>query len=207
MVIFNELRITEDKTCLIIDCSVRDLEGYAGMYIDSIDIDYYKNVETYGIPSTKAMRLYEKGDDETGKSGVRVELKAVDLDKDLIGTDTLDAGLFFVTVTCDGTPENPEILESYSCGADSTVDIGVVLDWQAVYRLGIGYAARLADGCEPSCDVPSGFEGFVLLWHALRLAINVCDWPTVSRLWDRFLRSFNGMGPVGGVVAGCGCNR
>lgn len=206
MVIFNELRITEDKTCLIVDCSVRSLEGYNGMYINSIDIDYYKNVEQYGVPSGKAMRIYEKGEFDAGERAVRVTLKSTELDKDTFGTDTFDAGLFFVTVTCDGTPENPEILESYSCGMDNTVDVGVVLDWEAVYRLGIGYAARLADGCEPDCDVPSGFENMVLFWHALRLAIAVCDWVSVSRLWDRFMRSFRGMG-MSTLPAGCGCNR
>ena len=110
MVIFNELRITEDKTCLIVDCSIEDLEGYRGMYIDSVYVEYYKNVTEDGVPSDKAICLYEKADGDIGMTALRKTLNASSLDKETFGTDTFAGGLFFVTVFCDGVPVNPDVL-------------------------------------------------------------------------------------------------
>ena len=205
MVIFNELRITEDKDCLIVDCSIEDIEGYRGMYIDSVYVEYYKNVTEDGVPSDSAICLYEKADTETGKTAIRKTLNASSLDRDTFGTDTFAGGLFFVTVMCDGTPENPELLASYSCGADNTTDVGVAVDWHSVYSLGMGYAARLAYNCENPCDIPDGFENFILYWYALQLAIATCDWLQVRKLWDKFMRAL--VGNEGAVAGGCGCNK
>ena len=207
MVIFNDLRITEEKDCLIVDCYIEDIDGYDGMYIDSIYVEYYKNVTDDGVPSDKAIAIYQKGENDVGQTGMRVSLKSSQLNKKTFGTDTFDEGLFFVTVTCDGTPKNPAILESYSCGADNTVDVGVAIDWHSVYTLGMGHAAKLAYGCTDPCDVPAGFESFVLYWYALQLAISTCDWPLVRKLWDKFMRSIKGVGHGMTLSSGCGCNR
>ena len=207
MVIFNELRITEDKECLIVDCSIEDIDGYDGMYIDSVTVEYYKNVTEDGSASDHAITMYEKTDGAVGITSYRGTLKASSLDKETFGTDTLAGGLFFITVSCDGTPENPEILASYSCGADNTIDVGVAIDWHSVYSLGIGYAAKLAYNCEDPCDIPDGFENFILYWYALQLAISTCDWFQVRKLWDKFMRALAGNGTVVSSGGGCGCNR
>lgn len=203
MVIFNELRITEEKDCLIVDCQIEDIDGYDGMYIDSIDVEYYKNANDDGSLSGKHINIYTDSESSHGRLWVRATLNASQLNKDTFGTNTFERGLFFVIVRCDGTPENPSILASYSCGADNTVDVGAVIDWQSVYTLGMGHAARLAYGCDSKCDIPSDFESFILYWHALQLAISTCDWLAVKNLWDKFLRALSGT--MSGVTSGSGC--
>lgn len=207
MVIFNDLRITEDKDCLIVDCYIEDIDGYEGMYIDSVKIEYYKNFTDEGCVSDHALTLYE--DDGAEKTSVRCLLNksTIEAQAETFGTDTFDGGLFLVTVECDGTPSNASVLAQYTCGSDSTVDIGVVVDWQSVYRQGMGYAAKLAYGCDNPCEVPSGFEQFILYWYALQLAISTCDWLQVKKLWDKFLRAFHGGGQAVSVSSGCGCGR
>lgn len=207
MVIFNDLRITEDKQCLIVDCAIEDVDGYDGMYIDSIDVEYYKNMTDDGTPSDKSINLYTKPDGEVGSRSMRVTLNASQLNKKTFGTDTFDKGLFFVTVVCDGTPTNPSILAGYSCGADDTVDVGVAVDWHSIYTLGMSYASQLAYGCEDKCVQPSGFESFVLYWYALQLAISTCDWILVKSLWDKFLRALVGNMGTSTLTGGCGCKR
>lgn len=206
MVIFNDLRITEDKDCLIVDCYIEDVDGYEGMYIDSVDIDYYKNVTSDGTPSEHSINLYSYDGEQ--ERAVHCVLKQSDIVGTDFGTETFDSGLFFVVVKCDGTPTNAGILAQYSCGADETTDIGVVIDWKKVYELGMGFASRLAFGCDNKCDIPAGFEQFILLWYALQLAISTCDWAQVRRLWPKFLRALADNGEPGTVLAsGCGCGR
>lgn len=208
MVIFNDLRITEDKECLIVDCYIEDLDGYEGMYIDTIDIDYYTNVTNDGTPSEHAISLYKREEDTDDRRAVRVLLRRSSIVGTDFGTETFDGGLFFVTVRCDGTPTNASILANYSCTMDETTDTGVVLDWQKIYEQGMGFASRLANICGDPCGDKSGFEAFILLWYALQLAISTCDFPQVRKLWPRFLRTLADSGASGSVLtSGCGCGR
>lgn len=203
MIIFNDLRISEDKDCLIVDCEIEDVDGYDGMYIESISLEWYKNILDSGMPSSKAYQMYE--DDGTKAiTHVRVSVKKEDLDASIFGTDTFDNGLFFVYVHCDGTPTNPDTLDGYGCGADKTWDTGIVLDWKMIYEWGLGYAARLARNCGNVCDEPTGFKQFILYWYGLQLAISTCDYSKVRDLWDNILRMHrtNNFAPLSG---GCGC--
>ena len=207
MVVFNELRITDDKKCLIVDCEIEDTSMYRGMYIDSICVEYYKNVTEDGTPSDSAYVLYEKDELEAGKTGMRLMLKSSQLDKETFGTDTFDKGMFFVTVCCDGepTPEAAAMMASCDCGTDNTVDVGVAVDWYSIYQYGIAYAAKLAYGCGDPCSQPIGFESFVLPWYALRLAIDTCNWILAKKLWEKFMKAL--IGAAGFTESGrsCGC--
>ena len=202
MVLFNDLRISDDGSCLVIDCRVEDIGGYEGMYIDTIHVDYYKNVTDFGIPSDKAIKVYEKPANSNGEVAVRVTVLKSGL-PDTFGTKEFLGGLFFVTVACDGTPRNASVLASSPCGFDNTVDVGVILDWSVIYRNGMAYASKLAYGCGDPCDIPGGFESFILYWNALRLAIETCDWPLVVRLWDKVIGAAGGSSAR--LPAGCGC--
>ena len=217
MVIFNDLRITEDRKYLIVDCQIEDADGFDGLYIDKIDLMYYTKVKDFSMIGINvddyAYRMYEKDeDDETEKHrNIRVQVSMYDIKsgpnkQPNFGTNTFENGLFYVAVTCAGTPTNPLILEGYGCGADRLTDIGVVLDWYSVYENGMAFASKLAFSCGNTCDDPSGYEQFILHWYGLQLAIATCDWIQVSRLWPKFLRMFareTGNASVSG--GGCGC--
>lgn len=209
MVIFNELRISEDKNCLIVDCEIEDIDGYDGMYIDSVHVEYYKNVGTAGYASDKAITLYEKGEDEDGKTHLRLKLdlndKLTETEvKNKFGISTFDGGLFFVYTVCDGTKTNPEIYENYGCARSSERDTGVILDWKMIYEWGMGYAARLAKSCGNPCDEPTGFKQFILFWYALQLAISTCDYQRVRDIWDRIIR-MKRTTDFAPLSSGCGC--
>ena len=205
MVIFNDLRVAEDKSCLVVECEIEDISGYDGLYIDTVHIEYYKNVTSDGVPSDKAICVFSDDEEQAHARTVRCELKLSDISVDTFGTDKFDGGLFFVTVKCDGTPTNPAELASYGCGADRMVDTGVIVDWETVYRNGMSYVNSLADDCVDKCNPPLGFGNFILYWYALRLAINTCDWPLVRDLWDRFSGSLGGIRSKGSSMSGCGC--
>lgn len=205
MVIFNELRITEDGNCIIVDCEVENVDVYANMYIQSIYLEYYENASAASMPSSKAYRLYENLDADTTVKGKRLVFS-----KDLLGLTNMgitdfDGGLFYVIVNCDG--ELPASASSMPCGYDNTTDIGAILDWRVFYTRGMSWVASIVSGCgEPNfCENPTGFEDFVLLWNALKLALSTCNWDMVTELWKRFLRVSLGGSAANAVSGGCGC--
>lgn len=198
MVKFDELRISEDRQRMTVECHVEDYDVYAGMYIQSIYLEYYKNRGTVGVPSDKAILLFENhNDDPTVVKAVRKTITPVSIPPDF-GTTSFDGGLFYVYVICDGdlAPE----AATMTCGFDNTLDVGVIPDWKMLYERIMPLVAKFADSCTPCDDIP-GFGHLILLWYAFKYAIDVCDWVTVDRLWDEFIGGTTGSGSAGG----CGC--
>lgn len=205
MVIFNDLRLSEDKDCLIVDCEIEDVDGYEGIYIDQINVYYYKFVGDRVEQSENGYVLYEKGQDE-GKTHIRRSMSSSDI-PGTWGINNFNLGMFIVEVKCsfDSLP-NIDVLEGYGCGADNMTDYGIILDWKAVYEKGISYAMKLAGNCKKPCEDDSSFKQFILLWYALQLAISVCEYRQAGKLWNKFIRMF----PVDGygfssLSSGCGC--
>lgn len=255
MIIFNDLRIEDDKINLLIDCFIDMPTGVDGLYIDSIYLVYYKNynangtyshpLEVYkhdGVGSYKCVHCdyvydpavgdpddgippgtpfsdlpeewvcpvcgatkdqftpIEGGDITSFKGSVNVNRLSV---KDF-GTDTFDRGLFYVIVNVTGSSAALAALARMECGEDRLENIGIVVDWQRVYELGMVFAAQLAMQCPGACAIPDKFEEYALLWNALRLAIGTCDVAQVNRLWDKFMGFSHGGAGVF-VPSGCGC--
>lgn len=202
MVTFNELRISDDYGCLIIDCEVERVDIYKDMHIQSIYLEYYKNANAASMPSSKAVCVY---DDEAGtkkKKAVRLSVRPADLHDMNMGAGTLQKGLFYVIVQCDG--ELPASIVNYPCGYDETKKIGAILDWKSFYNIGMSYVNSLFNGCNPCPDL-TGFEHFAVLWNALKMALSTCDWNLVSDLWEKFLLSPSNPFMVSGFHSNCGC--
>lgn len=199
MVVFNELRISDDKESIVIDCNIQDVSYYTEMYINGIYLEYYKDFSEASSLGERAITVYEKGDGDAMTYIRRI----VNLDeiRDTIGLESLAGGLFYVVVDCDGTL--PADIIQYGAWASSATDVGVVFDWEMLYRLGMQYVAQYYYG-DKVCADKNGLVQFILLWNALRLAINTGDWSMVNSLWGKFT-SFQMMG--GGVASPCKCGQ
>ena len=204
MVIFNELRISEDRKCLIVDCEVENVDVYENMYIKSIYLDYYMNASAASMPSDKAYLLYENTNDDKTVRAKRIKMSSSMLPLTDFGTTTLEDGLFYVIVTCDG--DLPASVSSMPCGYDETTNIGAIVDWKSFYTRGMQFVSALYNGCSGGkfCESPVGFEDFIVVWNAMKLAISTCNWDLVTTLWHRFLRT-PAVAGSGYVTGGCGC--
>lgn len=203
MVTFNELRIAQDRKCLVVDCQVEDVDIYKDMYIKSVYLEYYKNANAASMPSSKAVCIYENRTDDTSVRAIRVSVPESSLSGFDMGVSTFANGLFYVIVNCDGTL--PSNIVNYPCGYDETTKIGAVLDWYAFYSKGMSYLTSLFGACNP-CPDYTDFEHFAVLWEALKMAISVCDWNLVAELWDKLLLTPGGAaGSVYASRSGCGC--
>ena len=201
MVTFNDLRISEDGSCLIVDVEITDLDIYSNMYIDSIYLDYYGTFSS-SLPSASAYTMYDNRDADQTVKHKRIVLPKAFLGMTNFGISSFDKGMFFVTVRCDGVL--PSSIVNYACGYDDTVNVGVILDWKYFYQKGIQYAAGMVDPCHNKCIDNTGFEDFILQWNALKLAVNTCDWMLAAKLWNKLVNHCPG---VAKVSAGCGCGR
>lgn len=217
MVTFNELRITEDKSRIIVDVEIDEADGFDGFYIDQVKLEYYEQFVSDSYASENAVTLYQFDDDDEDAEPIRHFRICFSLDDydptkvtvpDSFGTKTFDNGMFFVFVRCEGSPTNTAVYTGYGCEEVAQTAIGVILDWKRVYEHGISFAARLANRCGNSCDTSNGFESFILLWYALQLAIATCDYIQAKKLWNRFIRAFSsGTTTSFSLSSGCGCGR
>lgn len=204
MVIFNELRIADDKQSLLVECYIEGLGIYSGMYIKEIYVDYYKNAMTSGVPSDKAIQIYDNTNNQTSVNAVRSCLLANDSRvADKFGISDFDNGMFYVYVYCDGTL--PSSVSTLPCGYDDASDTGVIIDWKKMYEIGMQYVSTLSSRCFEKCNELPGFENFITVWNALKIAISTCDYSLAEKIWEKFIRYYNPSTMSGGD--GCGCNK
>lgn len=204
MILFNELRMTDDKSRLIIDCHIEGLDIYKDMYIKNIYVDYYGNREVT-LPSARCVKVYENADDEgnpvTTVQAVRVNLDLSDAVRKQFIISTFAGGLFYVTVECDGTV--PATVSTMPCGYDTSVDYGVIVDWEMLYTLGMRHATTYNFGCGACGD--DDFETFVLMWNSIKLAVQSCDFTVMERFWEKFIRAF-AVTDTAVTSSVCGCS-
>jgi len=196
MIRFDDIHLADDYSSLVVECHVEDYEVYSNMYIKSIYLEYYKNRGTIGVPSQKAIQIYDNSTPDTSVKSVRATVNAASLTG--IGTDTFQKELFYIYVNCDGTLD--PTVSSMDCDMDVTLDVGVVLDWKFVYQKGMKYIAGVAS-CKNTCEDVDNFESFILLWNALKMAADVCDWAQLERIWPKLVAT-----PGTSSNYGCGCN-
>ena len=198
MVTFNELRIDESKKHLVIDCAVEDIASYADVYIDTVDLVHYSNIDSNGliIDDDKVYNVYTY---ETGEDAIKSDRWSVGTNVlTTLGVDADDfgLGLFYVIISCRNDGE--EEIDS------DEKDIAVVIDWEAVYSAGMPFVASIAAFGFDRCVGNLPFEEFIILWNALQMAIAVCDYSQIAMLWRKFLR-FTSNGTT--LPGGCPCNN
>ena len=182
MVQFNELRITPDGQKLIIDVSVKDLEYYTNVYLDTIQIDTQDTFVESGPSSEVA---YTKTIGGNSKS-VKLELGTGDL------LPSLKDNLFFVYVRTKGTPAS-----NTPCGMDIITTVGVVTNLYPLYQQAFGYIMELSD----TCIIPKNFINFILQYKAFELAVKTGHYTEAIKYWKRFF-----MGIKDSVITpNCGC--
>ena len=201
MVKFDELRISEDGRFLTVECHVENYDMYREMYIESIYLEYYKNRGATGM-SEKALLLFENHNDvPTDVRGVRKCISVNDLPS-WFECPAFRGGLFYVYVTCNGSPTGEHAIEMDACGCSFSHnhDTGIIVDWKALYEKIMPLVAQYASKCS-GCEVPADFETMILLWNAFRFAVDVCDYEQLEKIWDELM----GIESSGRISSGCGC--
>lgn len=169
MIIFDQLRISDDGKRMYINAHVNKADYFKDIYIDSIVIQTADKVlETDpGLPTSDY--VYIKKAEENAKE-LNLVLEASDLSKSwesdpnaiAFGRGDMSKTLFFVYIKCKGTPGS-----CTPCRLDEETTLGVVFDENVLHQKVMDYTKELVT----DCSVPSAFIDFILLWNAFKSAI------------------------------------
>ena len=172
MVQFQELRITPDGQKLIIDVSIKDLECYTNVYLDTVQIDTQDTFIESG-PSTEV--VYSKLIEGNTKS-VRLELGTGDL------LPTLNDNLFFVYVRTKGTPsiDTP-------CGMDNSITLGTVLNKYPIYSDIMQYVKEV----NADCIMPKNFIDKYLRFQAFKISMITGHYTEAIKYYNKFIKGID----------------
>lgn len=209
MVIFDQLRLSDDAQKMFINVHVNTAAYFARMYIKRLVIVTSDKV-------TEASCKHKYPTDANGKPVDYIYMKEfedytkeVDLVltvNDFIKTwetevsrmnfkrEEMSKTLFFVYVECEGI-----VASDTPCTMDEPVSVGVTFDEKLLYQKTMGYVKDLAD----ECKVPSAFANFILLWYAFKAAVVTEHFIDAIKYWKWLFDEYS---TEGVTTKGCGCH-
>lgn len=232
MVVFDQLRISDDGKRMYISVHVNRADYFKDVYLESITVTTADNVlET--VESLPDKYIYQQKFEttvptETDEDNRKKEVDLVIdigilcgafINKDSNGNAqheykpfaTIDFqekrsnfsnDLFFVYVKTTGGVEYSPCLP---CRFDEEITVGVTFDEGLLYQRMMNFTRELAD----DCIIPQGFTDFILLWNAFKVAIETEHYkPAIEYFNMLFGNKATGYGSSGtyGKSKGCGCH-
>ena len=203
MILFDQLRISDDGKRMYINIHVNTANYFDNIYIDSITIMTADKVSEMNPQDPTSDYIYKKV-----VEGNQKELSLVLTAEDFIRTweqDTqammfktgdMSKNLFFVYVKAKGTPD-----ACTPCGMDEEVTLDVTFDTNMLHKIIMDYTRELAD----NCSVPVGFANFILLWNALKSAIATGHYIPAIKFWNMMINGGN-QNIHKKPIKNCGCH-
>lgn len=203
MIIFDQLRISDDGKRMYINAHVNKADYFKDIYIDSIVIQTADKVSETdpGLPTSDY--VYIKKAEENTKE-LNLVLEASDLSRSwesdpkaiAFGRGDMSNTLFFVYIKCKGTPGS-----CTPCRLDEETTLGVVFDENVLHQRVMDYTKELV----ADCSVPSTFIDFILLWNAFKSAIETEHYiPAIkffNMMFEEVVKSCQSR-----TIKTCGCN-
>lgn len=205
MIIFDQLRISDDGRKMYINAHVNKADYFDNAYIDSITImTSDKVLET--APGTPTSDYIYTKKIEGNKKEINLVLTANDFtrtwEKDPkampFKQGDMSRTLFFVYIKCkwEGTPG-----ECIPCTLDEETTLGVTFDENMLYQRVMDYTKDLLD----ECKVPIAFMDFILLWNAFKASIETEHYIPAIKFFNMLFGIVDASGHKG-IIKGCGCN-
>lgn len=212
MIIFDQLRVSDDGGSLLISAHVNNATYFENVYIEKITIctedqvlksggygtDYIYQSELSGEVRTIDLLINQAVLDAAfinrSSEGTPIHVGEPIASKDFSGED-FSHNMFFVFIECSAPAPNTP------CGLDETT-IGVVLDYRMLYNKAMNYTRELAD----SCQIPKHFIDFILVMDALRMSIATGNYQPAINFWKQLVGgSSDGVGAEV-TFKPCGCH-
>lgn len=203
MIIFDQLRISDDGKRMYINAHVNKADYFNDIYIDSIVIQTADKVsETNpGLPTSDY--VYIKKAEENAKE-LNLVLEASDLSRSwesdpkaiAFNRGDMSKTLFFVYIKCKGTPGS-----CTPCRLDEETTLGVVFDENVLHQRVVDYTKELV----ADCSVPSAFIDFILLWNAFKSAVETEHYIPAIKFFNMMFEEV-GKSCQNRTIKTCGCN-
>lgn len=193
MLVFDQLRISDNGNLLYIDAHVNQSSCFDNITIDKVTIQTQDQVSETD-PLTPGSKYIYQTDAEENTREIHLTLNAsTDFEQPLT---TLSNTLLFVYVTCKGTP-----CANTPCRLDEMTTLGVTFDEALFYQKVMQLTKQLADECKVSRD----FIDLILLWNGFKAAIETEHYITAIDFWKKLFFGHHGMSGVSNYKP-CGCH-
>lgn len=206
MVIFDQLRISDDGKTLYIDVHINEASYFEKNYLDSITITTAEKVsETDPYTPTSDYIYYQQFEGDLKEA--HLALSAPDFMKSW-GTDAgsisfchseISKTLFFVYIKTKGITD-----ECAPCILQEQHTLGVTFDINMFYQKVMDYTRQLDD----DCNIPQGFVDFILQWNAFKAAIETEHYIPAIKFFNMLFDNStvpNSFG-LATTVKRCGCH-
>ena len=194
MVLFDQLRVSDDGKRMYINLHVNKAEYFDNIYLDEmVIIPADKVLET--SPTIPSEDYIYKKVFEDGLKEADMVLLPTDFNEHFTKAD-LSHDLFFVYVKVKGTPD-----PCTPCRLDEEITLGVTFDENLLYQKVMGFTKDFAD----ECQIPVGFTDFILMWNAFKASIETEHYIPAIKYWSML---FNYGGKSIGLtsIKSCGCH-
>lgn len=203
MILFDQLRISDDGQKLYINVHVNKADYFKNMYIDSVVIMTADKVSETA-PGTPTSDYIYKKEIEGNVKELDLVLTPLDLTKSweadpkamTFNRADMSNTLFFVYIKCKGTPG-----ECTPCRLDEDTTLGVVFDENVLYQRVMDYTKELV----ADCSIPTEFTDFILLWNAFKAAIETEHYVAAIKFYNKLFGVVRG-GYSNNIIKTCGCN-
>ena len=191
MLIFDQLRLSDDATKLYINVHVNKADYFKDIYLDNIKIMTADKVSETNpeVPTEDCIFTHTFGDNIK-----EAALVLTVNDFPTLKQSDMSRTLFFVYVKCKGT-----VGACVPCRLDELTTLGVTFDEKLLYQRVMDYTKFLADNCK----IPVGFTDFILLWNAFKASIETEHYIPAIKFWNQLFD----VDTIGNITyKGCGCH-
>lgn len=203
MILFDQLRISDDGQRLYINAHVNKADYFKNRYIDSVVIMTADKVSETA-PGTPTSDYIYKKEIEGNVKELDLVLTPLDFTKSwetdpkamAFNRADMSNTLFFVYIKCKGTPG-----ECTPCRFDEETTLGIVFDENVFYQRVMDYTKELV----ADCSIPTEFTDFILLWNAFKAAIETEHYVAAIKFYNKLFGVVRG-GYSNNLIKTCGCN-
>lgn len=203
MILFDQLRISDDGQRLYINAHVNKADYFKNMYIDSVVIMTADKVSETA-PGTPTSDYIYKKEIEGNVKELDLVLTPLDFTKSwetdpkamTFNRADMSNTLFFVYIKCKGTPG-----ECTPCRLDEETTLGVVFDENVLYQRVMDYTKELV----ADCSIPTEFTDFILLWNAFKATIETEHYVAAIKFYNKLFGVVRS-GYSNNIIKTCGCN-
>ena len=191
MLIFDQLRLSDDATRLYINVHVNKADYFKDIYLDNIKIMTADKVSETNpeVPTEDCIFTHTFGDNVKEAALVLTVNDFLTLKQ-----SDMSRTLFFVYVKCKGT-----VGACVPCRLDELTTLGVTFDEKLLYQRVMNYTKSLADDCK----IPVGFTDFILLWNAFKASIETEHYIPAIKFWNQLFD----VDTISNITyKGCGCH-
>lgn len=187
MIVFDELRITNDLQYLIVRAHVRKMKPFENVRISSLTVYSHKQFCKNGSEEPEGGKVF--GFKEKPKE---IEVYIENTELNMIN---LDSDLIFVKITAEGYPDESN---GCLCGMDKDRVIGVTMNMGNIYNKFMSYIKDLADTCNISKDLIDK----ILQWKTFTAALDGCHYCTAVDYYKKWFLNDKSVN----TSKGCGCH-